>query len=403
MIAWFSRADWLDRRWLLAVGLLSALACLGWWAADVREHTLVGVTDGRGEHLGRDFINYWSGAELAVQGRPEFAYDIDGFLQFQRGHTAPNAEFKWYGYPPTLMLLTLPLAALPFAPALFAWLGAGAAACAALLSRLTGWRLAVLAMLGAPAAYLNVIAGQNGQYTALLFAGGLMALERRPVLAGVCFGLLSYKPHLGVLIPFALAAAGRWRAFLAAGATVVGLVGLSLLAFGSEPWAAFIENAPFHREIMETNQTLWKRMPSVFAAARVSELSPSIGYLLQGVSALLALAATVWVWRRSASLELKSAVLVTATFLATPYSWDYDLIVLVFVAAWVAVEAVRTGFLPWEKLALSIAVIGPGFTYRLAYFHKISLEPLFLWIVLLLLLRRAAVTGGALSPNAASA
>ena len=49
--------------------------------------------------------------------------------------------------------------------------------------------------------------------------GGLLLLDRRPVLAGILFGALCYKPHFGMLIPVALAASGRWRAFGAAAAS----------------------------------------------------------------------------------------------------------------------------------------------------------------------------------------
>ena len=36
----------------------------------------------------------------------------------------------------------------------------------------------------------------------------------RPILAGVLFGLMAYKPQFGVMIPLVLVATGRWRAFL---------------------------------------------------------------------------------------------------------------------------------------------------------------------------------------------
>jgi len=41
-------------------------------------------------------------------------------------------------------------------------------------------------------------------------------LERRPVAAGLLFGLLCYKPHFGLLVPVALASGGYWRSFAAA-------------------------------------------------------------------------------------------------------------------------------------------------------------------------------------------
>ena len=60
---------------------------------------------------------------------------------------------------------------------------------------------AFLVALGFPAALWNVTAGQNGFLTAALIGGTLGLLERRPALAGVCLGLLTYKPQFGLLFP----------------------------------------------------------------------------------------------------------------------------------------------------------------------------------------------------------
>ena len=40
-----------------------------------------------------------------------------------------------------------------------------------------------------------------------LFGAALVTLQQRPVLSGVLFGLLAYKPQFGLLIPVALLAA----------------------------------------------------------------------------------------------------------------------------------------------------------------------------------------------------
>ena len=389
MLRVLGEADWLNEPRLRRWGMALAAACLFLWGLDVWTHTRAGVTNAAGEQLGRDFINYWSGARLAAEGRAALAYDFGAFLAWERAHTAPNAEFKWYGYPPVNMLLTLPLAAMPFAPALFAWLAAGTTACWALLARLTDRTAAGLALLAAPAAYLNAVAGQNGLWVAALLGGGLMALPRRPLLAGVLFGLLCFKPHLGLLIPVALMAGGRWRAFAAAAGTVIGLALGSWLLLGPEAWAGFLRNAPFHRELLETNETLWPRMPGVFTAVRMAGGEPAAGYALQAVSTLLAAAGVFWIWRRPGSQDVKNAVLVVGAFLATPYAWDYDLVVLVFAAAWLAREAGRTGWRPWEKTALLATVLSPAATGFIAVNTGVHLAPILLWAVMGMLLRRA--------------
>lgn len=86
--------------------------------------------------------------------------------------------------------------------------------------------------------------GQNGALSAAILGMGLVLVPSRPVMAGVCIGLLSYKPHLGLLLPLALGAAGYWRTFAAAAATTVALVLATTMVFGAESWTSFIAQIP---------------------------------------------------------------------------------------------------------------------------------------------------------------
>ena len=54
----------------------------------------------------------------------------------------------------------------------------------------------------------NGLVGQNGFLTAALIDGTLYLMPVRPILAGICLGLLSYKPQYGLLFPLVLIAAG---------------------------------------------------------------------------------------------------------------------------------------------------------------------------------------------------
>jgi len=369
--------------------MIFSIMALAAVALDFWLHTANGFTNDGGEHLARDFVNYWSGARIALEGHAARAYDIDGFLQYQRSLIGAGAEFKWYGYPPIAMLLAAPFGVLPFVPALAIWLLLGAGLCALLLSRSLGWPMAAMAAVGAPAVFLNTISGQNGQLTAALFAGALMVLGKRPVLAGILFGALCYKPQLGLLIPVALAAAGQWRAFVAAALTAVLLVIASLATFGVEPWLGFLHNAPVHRLLMENGDTFWHRMPTVFAAGRLLGAPVAAAYALQGVSALCAALAVWTVWRADQPMELKGAALLVGTFLASPYAWDYDMVVLVFAVAWLATEAVRTGFRPWERLAMAGVVALPVVIGPLANATRVQLGPVMLWAVMALIVARA--------------
>ncbi len=84
----------------------------------------------------------------------------------------------------------------------------------------------------APGVAVNVFFGQNGFVTAALLIGGLANLDRKPVLAGVLFGILTIKPQFGLLLPVLLVMTGRWRVIAAAVVTTAVLVALTSLWFG---------------------------------------------------------------------------------------------------------------------------------------------------------------------------
>ena len=64
-----------------------------------------------------------------------------------------------------------------------------------------------------PAVFVNLGHGHNGFLTAALMGLALLLLDRRPIVSGILFGLLAYKPQFGLLIPLVLIATGRWKTF----------------------------------------------------------------------------------------------------------------------------------------------------------------------------------------------
>jgi hypothetical protein len=398
-------ARWLTRERVMRWGAVFAVVAVGVLVFWFVSHTARGLTNEAGEQLGVDFVNYFAGAQLAAGGFARLAYDVPWFHAFEQTITGPGSEFKFYGYPPIAMVLTLPLALLSFVPALILWLVAGTAICFLLLRRLVGWRAAAVAVIGTPPAFDNLLSGQNGCFTATLLAGGLMAIDRRPILAGICFGCLAYKPQLALLLPVALAAGGRWRAFAAAGITAAVLAIASLALFGGATWLGFSDQMTLQRRLLEQAHSFWHRMPTVFAAARMAGAPIAFAYGAQLASCGAAIVAVVAVWRSPASTELKAAGLTVAAFLATPYAWDYDMVVLIFAAAWLAREGLRTGFLAWERVAVVALLALPLPAMLTAAATGVQLGPVVLWAALLLLVRRSLgrhpVPAGAIAPIAA--
>ncbi|MBF0246567.1 MAG: DUF2029 domain-containing protein, partial [Alphaproteobacteria bacterium] len=206
-----------------------------------------GLTNGAGKVVGEDFVNYWTSGGLWLRARAVEAYDLDGFRAAIRALAGAPVEPYHFSYPPTMMALAAPFAALPFLPALAAWTAAGYGALYLLLRQNAGPAWSAVAALAAPAALVNALYGQNGAFTAVFLGGALMALPTRPVVAGVLFGLLAFKPHLGVLVPLVLALGGHWRTFAAAAFTAV-LAGLAAGAVGGfDAWAVYPARMDFMR------------------------------------------------------------------------------------------------------------------------------------------------------------
>ena len=97
-----------------------------------------------------------------------------------------------------------------------------------------------------------------------------------------------------------------------------------------------------------------------------------LAYALQGAAVLGIGAALVWLWRSSAPYPRKAAALCLATILATPYSFDYDMMVLAPAIAFMAVDGYARDFGPWEKTMLAVLWLTPLIARSVA---QISLIP----------------------------
>jgi hypothetical protein len=235
---------------------------------------------------------------------------------------------------------------------------------------------------------INIGHGQNGFLTAALLGGALVVLDRRPIIAGILIGLLVYKPQFGLMIPLALLAGGRWRAIVAATTTVILLTLATTIAFGPQVWHAFLNSTQFSRTVvLEQGATGWQKIQSVFSWARMWGAPIPLAYALQGALTLALGVAIVWLWRGAASPAIKSAALCLAAILATPYSLDYDMMVVAPAIAFFAVDGIDRGFHSWEKTALAALWLVPLLTRSIAQATLIPLGVPAMLAVFALLLR----------------
>jgi hypothetical protein len=198
------------------------------------------------------------------------------------------------------------------------------------------------------------VTGQNGLLVALLMAGGLLSLERHPRIAGVLFALVTFKPQLALLVAPALVIGGQWRALGAMMAALVVLIIITVTAFGAEPWLAFFQNLSYAQNQVALGNLPWRRMPTIFVAARMSGLDAAPAQLIQGVVALGVAVGVAWAWWRRAPFNLRAALLVAAIPLVTPFAYDYDLVILLLPIAWLILESQRA---PLKHAEIAVMVL----------------------------------------------
>jgi len=284
--------------------------------------------------IGRDFLNTWMGGRSMFSGGPAPWFDARTYAAALRDMLGPTYPETYWSYPPHVVLFVWPLGLMPYLFAYIAWCVIGIAlylfACASALPR---ERLLFLAV--APGVAVCVFFGQNGFYTAALLIGGLLALDRRPVLAGVLFGILTIKPQLGLLLPIILLLERRWATIASAAATVALLFVATALLFGWDVWLDYWHKIVPQQMWLTENAggLMFSLVSSLFFGARLIHLPLGVAWAIQYAGSTFAVAAVVWTYWKRRDPNLSLALFVTATFLFTPYILNYDMVMFGFVVA----------------------------------------------------------------------
>jgi len=283
-----------------------------------------------------DFASFYAAGKLAAGGIPALAYDQAAHHAMEQAVTAPGVEYQFFNYPPVYLLLCAALAQLPYLIAFVLFITATLVFYLAVARRILGDRslAAAIMLLAFPMVFWTMGLGQNAFLTAALFGLATVLLDRRPIAAGLLFGLLCYKPHFGVLVPIALAAGGYWRSFLAAGCSAATLVLASLALFGWETWQAFFVTAGAAHAVYESGRILFAGFANPFGAVRLLGGPVALAYAVQGLASLVAAALVLVVWRYRFSLPLRAAVLAAASLVAAPVVIFYDLMLGTIAVCW---------------------------------------------------------------------
>ncbi|MCW5685566.1 MAG: DUF2029 domain-containing protein [Pseudolabrys sp.] len=314
------------------------------------------LADPLGRPIANDFVNVWAAGDLVRQGVAADAYNwtLHKIAEVRAlGYDFPD-YYGWH-YPPPFLAVAAVLAMLPYSVALTGWLAITLAAYLIVVGAILRPRAPLIVALAWPALVWNATAGQNGCFTAALIGATLLMLPTRPLVAGLCLGLLTYKPQFGLLFPLALMAAGQWRTIAVAAATAIVMALASLVAFGTAPWVAFLDGLGHTSDIvLRQGLADLNRLQSVFGLVRAHGGDMTLAWTLQGLTTAIAALAVIVVWRSRAPHALKAATLATGTLLATPYLYMYDLVILAVAVAFLIRDALPSR---GEAALLGLAVI----------------------------------------------
>lgn len=261
-----------------------------------------------------DFTMLWAGARFAVTS-PHQTYDWAAVTAAQMSLRPPVGPLP-FPYPPSALPLMAPFGLLPFWPAFWAWTILSAAAFWTAARRITSSPLLVFIM---PQMVLAIVLGQTTLWIGALMIWGVLLLRKRPLVAGVLFGVAAaIKPQFAIMVPIAVIAGRHWRAIPGGAIGLVGMLLLSLL-FGPYLWRDWASVLGEHPGIV-SGYGLDFLGASPLQALKVLGLP----IVLHAPFVVLA----IWlVWRAFRSEDEKQRVLILllATLIATPYAIRYEL------------------------------------------------------------------------------
>ena len=280
-------------------------------------------------HLGGgfsiDFHTYLAAARVGLQSGWAHLYD-QALVAVEQQRLVPGLWPQPFLSPPGVAWLVAPLTPLPYWVAYSLWVVltfigfAAALAWAGVSTGISRW----IAVIGALSPWWVVHAVSVGQVVPLVAAGVVVAWrllrEKRDIAAGIVLAVVFLKPNTAILAPFALLAAGRYRAFAAwfAAGAVVGLI--ALMTMGVDGVSAYVSQLLAPLPSGADSLTFKGALGVTGAAATVLRV------IVVGIALVAA-------FKLRASTGLVLAAGIVGTLIAAPYLHGSDLCLL-SAAAW---------------------------------------------------------------------
>lgn len=323
--------------------------------------------------LGSDFLQEWTGGNIWLSNQRSRLYDTAHFQQVQ--HDPALTGFTWSAdksypmvYPPFYYMLVSPLSTIPYRYASYIWVLTLGLVAGATLMCFTAffeparrhWGKCILALFAFYPLLLSLNMAQKSIVLLLILCLTYVLLyHRRRFAAGAIFGLIAFKPHLGILIGLVMLLKGQWRFVAGCATTVAVLIGLSFVA-GPELCRDYFWQCLAMSDYSQT---------SGYQLSDAHHLAGAIGLMtgenwLSGRIVWVALtffviAMTVFAFRgpidfQSRSFALQFSFLVIATILLSPHFYTYDLTIVLLPIALIVFSLLPAASKSWSPDQISI-------------------------------------------------
>jgi hypothetical protein len=311
--------------------------------------------------LCNDFVQVWASGRLVLLASGSAPYSGPLLKIFCKKVLGDGDIIYMWVYPPPMLFLAVPFSLLPLWLAYPAFQTAAAIAMKTALRQICGLPpLAVLLCLTSPAAMETLSFGQNGLLTAALLLPALLLPGTFPVTAGVCAGLLIWKPQMALLVPLCYASSGSVRSFLSATATALSVVIVTVLVFGTLPWRLWLASLPYLSGQETAGDAFTLEMAAPLGSLSHSGYPVWIPIAVQIICTVTAAAMVIVVWRqKSVSPGIKAATALFLSVLATPYGYIYDMVAMASGIVILFLEA-PSGIGRADQMLLAAAWAAPG-------------------------------------------
>jgi glycosyl transferase family 87 len=289
-----------------------------------------------------DFVHFYTLGSLARSHQVSTLYDAEALRQAHIDLVPSSAAHVYPPvYPPQVAVLFAPFSAISYEHALLLWNALTVAfyawivwtAWKAVSDRLPHRAMAFTAAAAFPPLWSLLLTGQNTIIILGALWAGWLALERkRPLLAGMAFGLLAIKPQFGIALAVIVLAGREWAMLAGALASVAAQTAAVWVTLGSEAFAGFARTVPMtfgQYQVLESKPFMNHSLRSL------TQLAPNwIANPLWAALALAVLWFTARVWRSGAPIHVRLGVVILASGLVNPHFQIYDVTILALPLLW---------------------------------------------------------------------